>query len=927
MQKIKLLYLMSHISTGGMPQFVLKRIQTLLDYTESFEIFVVEYEDYGKLFPVQRDQIISLLGNNFYSLGKDKMQVMDIIKGIDIVHLDEMPELMNDDDLFNELYSNSRTWHIVETCHNSSFRPRDSKRYHPDMYAFCTSWHEDIFAGINGKFVTIPYPIDYKNDSGFNPNKWREARLKLGFEKNKTHVINVGLWTPGKNQAEGLEIARQYPDMMFHFIGNQAGNFSDYWEPLMKDLPSNVKVWGERTDIDDFMMAADIFMFNSTWELNPLVLREAIAYSLPIVARNLPQYAGMYDDYINPIDTDLNTLKCDYKVPTDNTSLTFALRHEEAYLKLLELPIKQQKPTIIQHFVDNPYLEIKGIKNVKIKKVNDSTSIVLAHANNDDRRSLLKKCINELNSPIILSTNHSVDEETQKLCDLVIYNKENPLLFKNEFDKFGVGYYKWSLVNGEKVYEPFEFEHGYAVYTLIKKGLEVAKTDKVNVINYDYQISQQTIDKHSELLDEYDLVVYKFDKTSYEEKSYCTAFFSARRNVALEFFNKFQSKEEYYTTGEPFNILEIKFYNYFKDKNINIKEILFSELEKDNVTDVENAIFKKDKEFLVKFFDEKGQCHYDNHIDINNWVKLNREWFTNWTTKIWQRGKLIYENTLDYTNKRVFIALESKSLGDTIAWVPYALEFKKKHNCHVILSTFWNHMFDYPEIEFVEPGKQVENIQGLYRIGWFYDQNKAPQTPHEIPMQKSATDILGLEYKEIKPRLKVAKVEKTNQVCIAIHSTIQNKYWNNPTGWQEVVDWLISKGYVVKLLSKEGEEYMGNVAPKGVVHHPSGSIESVINELQKSVMFIGIGSGLTWLSWALDVPTVLISGFSEPFAEMEECIRVSAPEGKCSGCFNRYRLNAGDWNWCPDHKDTDRQFECTKSITAQMVIKKINLQE
>jgi len=128
---------MSHISTGGMPQFVLKRIQTLLDYAESFEIFVVEYEDYGKLFPVQRDQIISLLANNFYILDNDKMRVMDIIKdnGIDIVHLDEMPESMDNDALFNELYCNDRTWRIVETCHNSNFRPLDSKRYHPDMYA------------------------------------------------------------------------------------------------------------------------------------------------------------------------------------------------------------------------------------------------------------------------------------------------------------------------------------------------------------------------------------------------------------------------------------------------------------------------------------------------------------------------------------------------------------------------------------------------------------------------------------------------------------------------------------------------------------------------------------------------------------------------------------------------------------------------
>jgi autotransporter strand-loop-strand O-heptosyltransferase len=91
----------------------------------------------------------------------------------------------------------------------------------------------------------------------------------------------------------------------------------------------------------------------------------------------------------------------------------------------------------------------------------------------------------------------------------------------------------------------------------------------------------------------------------------------------------------------------------------------------------------------------------------------------------------------------------------------------------------------------------------------------------------------------------------------------------------------------------------------------------------KSEAFIGIGSGLSWLSWALDVPTVLISGFSYKWAEMEDCIRIGAPIGKCEGCFNRIRLDAGDWNWCPDHKGTERQFECTKSITSEVVIKEL----
>mgnify|MGYP003635909193 FL=1 len=71
----------------------------------------------------------------------------------------------------------------------------------------------------------------------------------------------------------------------------------------MVDLPNNVTVWGERDDVDKFMLAADVFMFNSTWECNPLVLREAISWHLPILARNLPQYENMFTPYITDIDS------------------------------------------------------------------------------------------------------------------------------------------------------------------------------------------------------------------------------------------------------------------------------------------------------------------------------------------------------------------------------------------------------------------------------------------------------------------------------------------------------------------------------------------------------------------------------------------------------------------------------------------------
>jgi autotransporter strand-loop-strand O-heptosyltransferase len=343
----------------------------------------------------------------------------------------------------------------------------------------------------------------------------------------------------------------------------------------------------------------------------------------------------------------------------------------------------------------------------------------------------------------------------------------------------------------------------------------------------------------------------------------------------------------------------------------------------------------KQAEYDIKFINNKnGRVLYTTSISTNMWTRCNLEYFIEWRIEIYENGKLWFEHLYNAEHKRVYVALDSKALGDSLAWIPYVEEFGKVHNCKMVVSTFMNTMFEsrYPNIEFVEPGTNVQNLYAMYGIGLFYNEDstiniyKNPIDPKGQTMQKMCSDILGLEYKEIKPKLKERKpyIESNyKQVCIGIHGTAQSKFWNNPTGWQDVVDWLNAKGYVVKLLSKEGDNYMGNQLPDGIVKHPNGPLELVMDEMLKSKAFIGIGSGLSWLSWGLDVPTVLISGFSYDWAEMKDCIRIAAPKGKCEGCFNRLRLDAGDWNWCPDHKGTERQFECTKSITSEMVIKEL----
>jgi autotransporter strand-loop-strand O-heptosyltransferase len=335
--------------------------------------------------------------------------------------------------------------------------------------------------------------------------------------------------------------------------------------------------------------------------------------------------------------------------------------------------------------------------------------------------------------------------------------------------------------------------------------------------------------------------------------------------------------------------------------------------------------------FDIKLFDENNLI-YEKNLPINSWVKLNRQYYTKWRTEVYENGELIYNDILNLKNKRVYISFGSKSLGDTLAWIPYCEEFRKKHNCELIVSTFMNDLFkdQYLNIEFKNPEEIVHNIYAQYRLGWYYNEdnslnyNAHPNDVKRQPLQKTATDILGLDYKEIRPKLNLPNITKKKKVGIGFHSTAQAKYWNNPDGWQSVIDHLDALGYECMIYSKEGDGYMNNFYPKGVTLFKGGNLQEVINDLVSCEFFIGLGSGLSWLAWACELPVILISGFSEKFAETKLNTYRVINEDVCHGCFNNDRLNASDWNWCPLHKNTDRMFECTKEISSDMVIKEIN---
>jgi autotransporter strand-loop-strand O-heptosyltransferase len=351
------------------------------------------------------------------------------------------------------------------------------------------------------------------------------------------------------------------------------------------------------------------------------------------------------------------------------------------------------------------------------------------------------------------------------------------------------------------------------------------------------------------------------------------------------------------------------------------------------------------KNYLIKFINSvNNESLYETEISNNMWTKPSIEYFINWRIEVYDKenNELVFKHNYNAKDKRVYIHFESSAIGDTLAWFPAIDEFRKIHQCQVICSTFHNEWFEkeYPNLEFVNPGTEVNNLYAMYTVGWFYNEDKTvtnskiPIDFKQHPLGETSTSILGLKYREIKPKVTIPNKSRQIEdkyVIIAPHASAHAKYWNHKGGWQAIIDYLNEQGYKVVMITYEklGDKWhdskLGGTLKNVIDKTGNYPIEDRMLDLKYADAFIGVGSGLSWLSWSIGTPTILISGFSLPYSEFTDCERVfNYDTNVCTGCFNKHWLNPGDWEWCPEHKNTYKQFECTKTINPSRVIKSLN---
>jgi autotransporter strand-loop-strand O-heptosyltransferase len=289
--------------------------------------------------------------------------------------------------------------------------------------------------------------------------------------------------------------------------------------------------------------------------------------------------------------------------------------------------------------------------------------------------------------------------------------------------------------------------------------------------------------------------------------------------------------------------------------------------------------------------------------------------------------------------KTVYIHLLSNSIGDTIASTPYVSEYQKRHNVNVIFNINEPFIFLLNEV--------YENIQFISRNNIVeYDEKISIDYVFNKSIQSGYAEQLGFENPPyIRPVVSIPELLrpiKNKYIALGVHSTCQVKYWNHPNGlksqgdatnWNELSSILRKRGYTPVTVEKDemyGVPPFYNGIPSKSNKQVGKTILEAANIINHSEFYIGLSSGMSWIAHALGKKVVMISNFTEDWNEfdlsLDDYIRIT-DKSVCHGCWNKinvdFEFNKDDWYWCPLHKDTERQFECHKSISVSDVMEKI----
>jgi autotransporter strand-loop-strand O-heptosyltransferase len=335
---------------------------------------------------------------------------------------------------------------------------------------------------------------------------------------------------------------------------------------------------------------------------------------------------------------------------------------------------------------------------------------------------------------------------------------------------------------------------------------------------------------------------------------------------------------------------------------------------------------------------DTGNTLYETEIKAGR-VNSTKRYYIRFRLEVWQQDESVLVHDYSAADRDVLMRFPVDTLGDPLGWFPYAVKFQRQHGCKLTCSMSGKMIGllrrSYPGINFVtEADVDKERYYASYTIAVYYQgglmydyKDCVPCDFRRVGLHRAAGYILGVDPTEEPPRILVPNDTRPlaePYVCIAVQSTLQAKFWNNPTGWSEIVSFLKAAGYRVVCID------LKSVHGQGLVwtHIPAGAEDQTGDQplverarwLKHADFFIGLSSGLSWLAWAMRTPVVMISGVTHPTNEFVTPYRVINYHA-CNSCWNDplAPFDRGDFLTCPRHKNTPRQFECSRLITAEQV--------
>ncbi len=340
------------------------------------------------------------------------------------------------------------------------------------------------------------------------------------------------------------------------------------------------------------------------------------------------------------------------------------------------------------------------------------------------------------------------------------------------------------------------------------------------------------------------------------------------------------------------------------------------------------------KKYKVKVFDLDSGLQLEEHDHRGgNWVVGERKYFIRYRIEIYRDGKLIFEHDYDCTGQRVYIIIPDGGLGDNLAWLPYADLFQRHHRAdvNVVIGEWMIKLVGdlYPGLTFIPAGNpKLDDSYANYFCGIFNQDKTAwrPVAHQHLGMQAAIAAILNLPREPLKCRLPIGSKRPFREpyVCISSMATNPGKYWNFPDGWNTLIRFLKSHGYRVLDIDRDPQLFFAGkkytIPSEAEDFTGLVPLKNRIDLLEHADFFVGLPSGLSWLAWNVDIPVVMLSGFTMPNCEFPTPYRVTN-YNYCHGCWNDSNCFFDQHVpvWCPRHAGTSREIECTKAITPQMV--------